>query len=922
MAESRITAIGGWFAGGARWLRGLAGAAVVMLVAGCGGGEGTAGSNSSAAGNTPTVRALAATEALASLPDIAVVGLTKIRETRIGRTEFEYEFRVSLQNTGPTATDVVATLVQVGSGTQIVDGVANFGSVDAGRSATSLDTVVLRQNRLVPFNQGALVWSVSGKASQPLATFQFASSVPAVVRDSIVEVVSTVAAGQIGTAMPIDDVGKVSGSTVFAVNGSGDLVLAGSAKPGAQVQLSAESTALELMRLSMPALPGIEGRDSYDQFVTSTPSFAALAAAVAGAQSTGDPLSQSNAVNAALQETAREIETRLRQSRSTTQGVESARRRALAIVEERPNRPVPISVIRIGGRSVHLTDGEGLFIKGTPKVLNSTPLFWNASVSDHNGVVLSPAKISLSPASLLQLLSNPLDDLLPIDVPIIGLTQHDLPSTNARSFSLAVMQDGDSIAANVGSMLIDLFDFTSKFTSSKTCSEAFARTLFSAEDLVKFVEAPSRPALALLILDAAGRLLRPTFLLPTELQTACLKGATTFAPVFARFLRIKLRWLSGPVAVASIGLKVLTIIDKAILLSHVAHPTPLRKDVGICLDRDGKIRNCAASFVTDPESYLVTPGALIRDWKVRAFDDTETNTETGVPVTLTAELDNKTVAESSGQGAISVRALTVGDAKLNLLDPATGARGTGYLHVREPRFSKSKIGIAVGESTTVEFVDSSGARLDFNGPTHFYTVDGDKVTVGAGPQADPQTPTTETELRITAKKEGRARVFAHNVALNNVMELEVDVVGSAKYSGLLSFTGTIQRADVPCFNGTMAFFGAAVVSLGSSNDYFLWQGRTEERAPCFSRDKPDDTPPITLTRIGQRYRGSVESPYDCLHICFQRWDVDLEVISDVQGQRVVGTVWFYHYYSYPPAEGRAPIIWSGSGPFSLGRQNQ
>lgn len=214
MAESRITVIGGWFAGSARWLRGLAGAAVVMLVAGCGGGEGTAGSNSSAAGNTPTVRALAATEAPASLPDIAVVGLTKIRETRIGRTEFEYEFTVAVSNYGAPADDVKAILSGVPTGTRVIDGEAKFGLVARTRSQGSRDTITVRQDRTVPFAFHSLRWAILlAPTANPAAVDADSNG----VRDDVDALMSKLASGDPRHVAPLLRVARSMQSVASAM---------------------------------------------------------------------------------------------------------------------------------------------------------------------------------------------------------------------------------------------------------------------------------------------------------------------------------------------------------------------------------------------------------------------------------------------------------------------------------------------------------------------------------------------------------------------------------------------------------------------------------------------------------------------------------------------------------------------------------
>jgi len=143
----------------------------VTLLAGCGGGEraDSAASAQNEAGGS--ARALAAAEPQNSIPvpNIAVIGLTKVRETRIGRTEFEYVYSVTLSNTGTAAADVLATLSQVPTGTRIIDGNSVFGSVSTSMSQTSLDTITIRQDRTIAFVPSALRWNIfMARTSDPI----------------------------------------------------------------------------------------------------------------------------------------------------------------------------------------------------------------------------------------------------------------------------------------------------------------------------------------------------------------------------------------------------------------------------------------------------------------------------------------------------------------------------------------------------------------------------------------------------------------------------------------------------------------------------------------------------------------------------------------------------------------------------------
>lgn len=93
----------------------------------------------------------------------AVTGLTKVSETRVGRTEYEYVFRVTIRNNGQAPlTGVKLSLTGAGSGTTILDGEVAVSNLGANASTTPADTIRIRQDRTIAFNQGALTWSITG----------------------------------------------------------------------------------------------------------------------------------------------------------------------------------------------------------------------------------------------------------------------------------------------------------------------------------------------------------------------------------------------------------------------------------------------------------------------------------------------------------------------------------------------------------------------------------------------------------------------------------------------------------------------------------------------------------------------------------------------------------------------------------------
>lgn len=92
----------------------------------------------------------------------AVTGLSKVSETRVGRTSYEYVFKVTVKNTGGAYRGVVATITGVGTGTMVIDGTVSIGELATGATVTASDTITLRHDRSFPFDTAALAWTFTG----------------------------------------------------------------------------------------------------------------------------------------------------------------------------------------------------------------------------------------------------------------------------------------------------------------------------------------------------------------------------------------------------------------------------------------------------------------------------------------------------------------------------------------------------------------------------------------------------------------------------------------------------------------------------------------------------------------------------------------------------------------------------------------
>ncbi len=143
-------------------------AAACLTACGGGGGDSTgpAAGGSDAAG-APNALALAGAEVAAVTADGRQVTLVKLSETRVSRTVYDYVFNVVVRNNGTALTNGVAELTAAGAGTSVLRGRVPLGGVDADATARPFGTVTLRHDRALPFDTGALMWTV-GDSSAPV----------------------------------------------------------------------------------------------------------------------------------------------------------------------------------------------------------------------------------------------------------------------------------------------------------------------------------------------------------------------------------------------------------------------------------------------------------------------------------------------------------------------------------------------------------------------------------------------------------------------------------------------------------------------------------------------------------------------------------------------------------------------------------
>lgn len=96
-------------------------------------------------------------------PDMQVEGYNTVRETRISRTEFDYEINVTVHNNETVdVSNVIATVTTIpASPITVLDGTLAFGDMEAGGIATAI--LKLRIDRSRAFSDSHLVFEFTGE---------------------------------------------------------------------------------------------------------------------------------------------------------------------------------------------------------------------------------------------------------------------------------------------------------------------------------------------------------------------------------------------------------------------------------------------------------------------------------------------------------------------------------------------------------------------------------------------------------------------------------------------------------------------------------------------------------------------------------------------------------------------------------------
>ena len=142
------------------------------------------------------LQALAVWPLLASASDLKINGYQLLAQDRVGRTTYDYTFKATLSNPGVVAySGATASIASVPPHTTIIDGSLSFGEMAIGESRESSDTFKIRVDRLYPFTDTALTWTIGASLAAPTTHLETAARTSSVIGVAGGQVVTTSAYG-------------------------------------------------------------------------------------------------------------------------------------------------------------------------------------------------------------------------------------------------------------------------------------------------------------------------------------------------------------------------------------------------------------------------------------------------------------------------------------------------------------------------------------------------------------------------------------------------------------------------------------------------------------------------------------------------------------------------------------------------------
>lgn len=555
---------------------------------------------------------------------------------------------------------------------------------------------------------------------------------------------------------------------------------------GGATTLSADSTALALVRMAIGGLPSGITANQANQAIRGAAEFPALVALIEGVLSSSlAPLESGPVVQS--------LATTVRQAMSTITAI---------LV---PPVPAASSAVAYASRSVEpsqlphfniLSNVAGVFSvyvysagsDGSVNVVNASPITWSAHTLNETGTLI-PAPSTDDGRILLH--ANTLSSsLLDIIHPWIGPRSVGLPGNEGKGLDIVVEQTQASRRENLVGILEVAFLEALPIAVSNECLRGGAEALLTAESLQSLASGATMDGFR----DALVRLGGGSDDDLEGIISTCVPSLMPNSRDIGRFSRLIARTLSGLAAVQAFD-DAATAAAKIVMTAmhwNTRHPVAVCMGETGILIRTPSIQNCAAEFTFENQAPILAPNARFTP-RITAL--TAGGVPTGLPVGLTHNSSDAAQAVvtvlTPQNGARQTGELVAngeGSATITVRDPFTDTSDQYTVIVVRPRITPGVVRMGVGQMMTLSLTDAANHLVITDGSgIRWASSDTTRITLGPFSAGATNTAT------IIARAPGTVTITVTNPVLLEPITAEVDVVDPIQT--------TVAGTGVPGYSG-------------------------------------------------------------------------------------------------------------------------
>jgi hypothetical protein len=691
-AINRIAVLGALFG----WLRLFAALGVGAFLASCGGND-----DSSTYALNVYVTGLAGTGLQVSLNGGVPVAVTANSQTTLARLQNGTAYTVNIK-------------AQPANPAQICVASNPSGTISGNNADVMINCVAAS-----PFQTTNAAVTIDG-------------SVPSTVTQAIVTLVSPAGMANFGSALPVSSAPTNWECLIYAVDANDNIVLAAMATSDTVV-LSADSTALALVRLVLGPLPSGLNANDVNVAIRATSDYAALVAAITQSLQSGATDTASTPVLTATNLVATELPSGVL---SQFAGGIAGTRQQVKALSPPTTTQAPFTLLPLGSESVVLTGAASDY---SIEVLNGMPIAWGFASSDFDGGPICQAGKSAGANGACAVVvpgAGVGQQLIDLYATLVGgsassLFSQEVPADGGTPFYLTLVQNSESRGANVVQIVKDVVSYALTAATAGTanaaagqCVDSLVETFMPSGELGALVADPSPSSFedylqaipkeftVQTITGELGKCLGPS-------PAPSTHGMPQYVRITAIFFNKLGTWVTKNIGAAIKAAN--TTLQVGLTIEYWNYMGPPGPKFGVC-EGSGTIVSCAASFQFNPSSLLMSPGAVA---KVALSAQDANNQATAVPNDTTVLPDDPSVATvSGGLSALTITAqLGVGRSTNIIADEvATGAMGTLPVTVVLPTMQPTSATVSPGQSVTLTLADSNGNPVIVPSATQWSTI--------------------------------------------------------------------------------------------------------------------------------------------------------------------------------------------------------